>query len=67
VLNEIIKDAENSASQMGGNLAEVTSDILPTQGLKYSTLVVVIVPVLCVYPFLQKYFAAGVTVGSVKE
>ena len=66
VLNEIIKNAESAAAEFGGNLAESSMEIIPTQGLKYSTLIVVIVPVLCIYPFLQKYFAAGVTVGSVK-
>lgn len=34
--------------------------------LKYSTIVVASVPVLCIYPFVQKYFVKGVMVGAVK-
>ena len=35
--------------------------------LKYSSIVVAIFPIMMVYPFLQKYFAAGIMVGSIKE
>lgn len=35
-------------------------------GMQMATLLVVIVPVMCVYPFLQKYFVKGIMVGSVK-
>lgn len=35
--------------------------------LQMATVFVVILPVLLVYPFLQKYFVAGVTLGAVKE
>lgn len=34
---------------------------------KYATIIVVIVPILCVYPFLQKYFVQGVMIGALKE
>lgn len=34
---------------------------------KYATIIAVIVPILCVYPFLQKYFAQGVMIGAIKE
>ena len=34
--------------------------------LKYALIVVSTVPIMCVYPFLQKFFAQGVMVGSVK-
>lgn len=36
------------------------------EAIKYSTIVLTTVPVLCVYPFLQKYFVKGVMVGAVK-
>lgn len=34
--------------------------------LKYALIVVATVPILCVYPFIQKYFVQGVMVGSLK-
>lgn len=36
------------------------------KGLKYATIIVSTVPILLVYPFLQKFFVKGVIVGSVK-
>ena len=34
--------------------------------IKYALIVVSTVPILCVYPFVQKYFEKGVMIGSVK-
>lgn len=34
--------------------------------IRYATMVIAIVPVLCVYPFVQKYFTKGIMLGSVK-
>ena len=36
------------------------------ESIKYATIILTTVPVLCIYPFLQKYFVKGVMVGSVK-
>ena len=36
------------------------------ESLKYSAIVVSTVPILCIYPFLQKYFVKGVMIGAVK-
>lgn len=59
VLNQIdytmISDASAIAAQRG-----------LTDLLKYSTIVVASLPVLCIYPFVQKYFVKGVMIGAVK-
>lgn len=41
------------------------SDV-PTQGFQMAVVVACMLPIICVYPFLQKHFAKGVMVGSVK-
>ena len=37
-----------------------------TELLKYAVIVVASVPVLAIYPFVQKYFVKGVAIGAVK-
>ncbi len=58
-----------------GELASVGGDSMVVEDsdeqsvyevLKYAIIVVSTVPILCVYPFLQKYFAKGVMIGAVK-
>ena len=53
--------------------ASVTSDASAaamlqkmSQVIKYGIIVVSTLPIICVYPFLQKYFVKGVMIGSVK-
>lgn len=46
--------------------ATVNIDNLPTQAVKMAMAVVVTGPVLLFYPFVQKYFVSGITVGAVK-
>ena len=36
------------------------------ESIKYATIMVATVPILCVYPFVQKYFVKGAMVGAVK-
>ncbi|MBR4442023.1 MAG: carbohydrate ABC transporter permease [Clostridia bacterium] len=36
------------------------------ESIKYAAIVLTTVPVLCIYPFLQKYFVKGVMIGAVK-
>lgn len=35
--------------------------------IKYATIIVSTVPILCIYPFIQKHFVQGVMIGAVKE
>lgn len=44
----------------------VTIDNLPTQSVKMAMAVVVTGPMLLLYPFVQRYFVSGITVGAVK-
>lgn len=48
----------------GADALELTLQAMQT---KYATIIVVILPILCVYPFLQKYFTQGVMIGAIKE
>ena len=55
--NQVEETVVGVASGLTANMEDV---------VKYATVMVAIVPVLCVYPFLQKYFVKGVMVGAVK-
>ena len=39
---------------------------MPTNGVRMAIAVVVIMPIACAYPFFQKYFISGLTIGAVK-
>lgn len=55
--NLVMQTAESSTSQ---------DELPPEDTLKMAVIVIGTVPILCVYPFLQKHFAAGTMVGAVK-
>ncbi|MDG0875746.1 carbohydrate ABC transporter permease [Paenibacillus thiaminolyticus] len=45
-----------------------TADKMPIgETIKYATIIVATVPILLLYPFLQKYFVKGVMIGAIKE
>ena len=64
VLREILL-TEGSA----GMAADVGSadQVSVSESIKYAVIAVATVPILCLYPFLQKYFEKGVMIGAVKE
>jgi putative aldouronate transport system permease protein len=67
-LKKVITDS--SASAMTGNVVrEMPAQAMKVnpQTMKLAAMVVTAFPILCVYPFLQKYFAKGVLIGSVKQ
>ena len=59
VLNNILISNEGT---LGGGV----SDVNAAEQLKYVTIVISSLPLLIIYPFFQKYFEKGVTIGGVK-
>ena len=46
--------------------AGVAAQQVSTQSVRLATMVVTTAPIVCVYPFLQKYFVKGMLIGSIK-
>ncbi len=62
ILREIL--IENDTSSLANSSAKDQAAVGET--IKYATIVFATVPILCIYPFLQKYFVKGVMIGAVK-
>lgn len=50
----------------GMEMEAVIQKLKTAQTLKYSVIVVSTVPLMLVYPFIQKYFVKGIMLGAVK-
>jgi len=61
-LSKALADATNPMQLQMIDKIQVTGT-----SLKMATIIIVITPILIVYPLLQKYFAQGVMIGSIKE
>ncbi|RCX16419.1 binding-protein-dependent transport system inner membrane component [Fontibacillus phaseoli] len=59
-ISDLVKEGANSSS-----LANVTE--ISNRNLNAAKIVISVVPLLMIYPMLQKYFVTGIVVGSVKE
>jgi putative aldouronate transport system permease protein len=46
--------------------ASITAQQVSSQSVKLATMVVTTGPIICIYPFLQRYFVKGVMIGSIK-
>ncbi|MEG1427370.1 MAG: carbohydrate ABC transporter permease, partial [Oscillospiraceae bacterium] len=63
VLRSIVLDSQvldQSSAQVG------IQDRAFTNGIKMAAVIVTMLPIMCVFPFLQKHFAKGVMVGAIK-
>ena len=63
--NIVIQGADTELLNYAGAAADSAS-MAVTQNYKYAAIVVAVAPILCVYPFIQKYFVKGVLIGSLK-
>lgn len=60
LINNSLRDMGNTGFSGSGNAREVS------KGLKYATVIASTLPILFVYPFVQKYFVKGILIGSIK-
>lgn len=61
-----IKFLQENSMALGPTTAEFIAN-LPTETVKMAIVMVVVLPIACSYPFFQKYFITGLTIGAVKE
>lgn len=64
ILREIL--IQNDTRFMIGGGADIEDVEGVAESIKYATIMVATLPILAVYPFLQKYFVKGVMIGSIK-
>ncbi|MDF2922350.1 MAG: sugar transporter permease [Paenibacillaceae bacterium] len=64
ILREILVQNSTESMQLGSSAGDQAAI---GESIKYATIMVATLPILFVYPFLQKYFVKGVMVGAVKE
>lgn len=64
VLREIL--INNDMSSMGTGVSDAADKEYIAVTLKYATIIVATLPIMCFYPFLQKYFMKGVMIGAIK-
>ena len=66
LLNQMINDIQYlSSGKLAGNIGSEVAK-LPTTSVRMAIAVIAMVPLFIIYPFLQKYFAEGITLGAVK-
>lgn len=64
ILREIL--LMNDTSGMSGASAAAGDQYMIGESIKYATIMVATLPILFVYPFIQKYFVKGIMIGAVK-
>jgi putative aldouronate transport system permease protein len=73
ILMQLINSADLTSVQGGISTASAEKNAaaghqtFTAETIRMATMIIVTIPIICVYPFLQKYFVKGIMVGSVKE
>ena len=67
-LKEILMAASTAILEAGADPAALSAigTEIESKTIQYASVIISTLPIMCVYPFLQKHFAKGVMVGSVK-
>ncbi len=68
-LQYVLVSIERSIEYLTKNAAYMSADSitdLPSETMRMAIVVIVVAPIACSYPFFQKYFISGLTIGAVK-
>ena len=68
LLNSIMSNITALAQQIatiGADAAALIAN-MPQEAARMAIVVIIVLPIACAYPFFQKYFISGLTVGAVK-
>ena len=64
-LQRVVIESNTALMEMGITDATV-ADFTP-ETIKAATVIITILPIICVYPFIQKHFSKGIMLGGIKE
>jgi len=65
-LTKVLQSTTNSTDYRGKNITDLVTSVSP-ESIKMAITIVVSLPILVIYPFLQRYFVKGMTLGAVKS
>ncbi|WP_438433293.1 carbohydrate ABC transporter permease [Gorillibacterium sp. sgz500922] len=69
LLNKIMGQADylaQNAASLGVSVADLAAK-MPKESARMAIAVIIVLPIACAYPFFQKYYTSGLTIGAVKE
>ena len=65
-LRKILMESEQASKLLSEQKQFEAMRNLTTSSVRAATTMVVTIPIVCIYPFFQKYFVGGITIGAVK-
>lgn len=67
LLNNMLKNIQYIANNPAAGLSlQQYRNAMPTESVRMAIAILIVVPIACAYPFFQKYFISGLTVGAIK-
>lgn len=66
VLHEVVSKVNDVLSQMQADSNDALMQPMASESVQGAAIVIATLPIMCVYPFLQKYFVKGVMIGAIK-